>query len=51
MRQPGLFAYFSSQHAASEEDWATEALTFVLADAWRPGRPCVTTFCDRSRWS
>ena len=31
MRQPGLFAYFSSQHAASEENWATEALTFVLS--------------------
>jgi hypothetical protein len=30
MMQPGLFAHFSSQHASSEEDWATEALTFIL---------------------
>ena len=30
MMQPGLFAHFWSQHASSEEDWATEALTFIL---------------------
>jgi hypothetical protein len=30
MEQPGLFAYMSSRHARSKEDWATEALTFLL---------------------
>jgi hypothetical protein len=30
MKQPGLLAYLSSRFARSEEDWATEALTFLL---------------------
>jgi hypothetical protein len=30
MKQPGLLAHLSSRFARSEEDWATEALTFLL---------------------
>ena len=47
MKQPGLLAHLSARFARSEEDWATEALTFLLR-GWPEAREALRAYVLRS---